>query len=170
MTKNNFIEFLIKSKKRKDIYDLFISGIERVDHFKECIDYIIDEKIEIFDYPVFNAPIFDDEYRPIELVIPTFRRVWVQVYQDPPTLFMGVGDKRLELFQLYFDIDFFLEYLKEIFIKTKTKLEDFEYIDRTVKVLEIITDNYIAMLVKKTLECQNHEKEIRELKLKKILK
>ena len=81
---------------------------------------------------------------------------------------MGSDPKRVELFQLQFNLD---EFLVEISNKIKTieRLSDFEHIDEASTILQLIVDNYVAGKIKMTY-VDNLTQSIREIKLEKHLK
>ena len=108
----------------------------------------------------------DGDY-PIEYVLPAVRRVFASFFiQIPPIL--GSDPKRVELFQLQFNLD---EFLVEISNKIKTieRLSDFEHIDKASTILQLIVDNYVAGKIKMTY-VDNLTQSIREIKLEKHLK
>jgi hypothetical protein len=47
-----------------------------------------------------------------------------------------------------------------MFIKSKDCLQHFEHIDRTVETLTLIVDNYVAGLVQKVRDVENHQEVI----------
>jgi hypothetical protein len=47
-----------------------------------------------------------------------------------------------------------------MFIKSKDCLQHFEHIDRTAKTLSLIVDNYVADLVQRVLNIDNHQEAI----------
>ena len=47
-----------------------------------------------------------------------------------------------------------------MFIKSKDCLQHFEHIDRTVETLTLIVDNYVAGLVQKVRDVENHQEAI----------
>jgi hypothetical protein len=57
-----------------------------------------------------------------------------------------------------------------LFKKTKGCLSDFEFIDRTPEHLTLIVDNYIASLVKKVIESYDIKKDLRDAKIKRIVR
>jgi hypothetical protein len=101
------------------------------------------------------------------LIFPAIRRVWGKVFVEPPKL---LKDKKLELFQLLFDIDDFVGYLIEIMPKVKTSLIEFDKLDRTAETLVLIVDNYIAGLLEATRNRDDIQMEIRDLRIVKTLK
>ena len=103
----------------------------------------------------------------VDLILPCVRRIFAEVFFNPPTLFK---EKRLEYFQLLFDIDEFVDYFLVIVPKMKKSLELLESLDRTSKTLELIVDNYVAHLVERTRGREDIVADIRDLKIKKTLK
>jgi hypothetical protein len=61
---------------------------------------------------------------------------------------------------MYFNVDEFIDYLIDMFIKSKDCLQQFEHIDRTAETLTLIVDNYIAGLVQRVLNVNDHVQEI----------
>ena len=53
-----------------------------------------------------------------------------------------------------------MDYLVDMFHKTKNSLNSFEYLDRTSETLSLIVDNYVASLVQKVLDIEDHEQAI----------
>lgn len=145
------------------IYSLSF-GITKAEEFIETINYVIDQKSELFDNKNFHGSLFDGDDQTLDLILPSIRRVWGKVYETPPPI---LRDKQLELFQLSFDIDHFIDYLVKFVPKVKLSLQDFEYLDRAVETLTLIVDNYIAMLIK-NLTTDDITLRIRDFKLKKL--
>lgn len=183
----NFIYDLKNDKQfRETLIDSLCKGVIDTSRFRDLLDYVINHKLDLFDDSRFSEPLYEDDETTEFLILPSIRRVWGKIFQDYPEIFLPPeGDekiqtwlpllrekvyKKLELFQLSFDIDEFLYYLIEMFDKTKNSLINFEYLDRTSETLSLIVDNYIAKLIKKVHECKNFELEIRDLKLKKLVK
>lgn len=168
MNKRNIIELCGDLESREILIDSLCQGITNTSDFRDAVSYILDNKISIFDIDDFKSPLYEDEDDYLDLILPAFRRVWGAVYVQPPPLFKS--DERLELYRLNFDIDEFLDYLKESFIESKGCLDYFEHMDRTPKHLELIVDNYISLLVKRVLDCKDFVEESRMLKLKKLIR
>lgn len=167
MNKRSIIDICKEKESREILIDTLCQGISNVSDFRDALNYVID-RINIFNIEEFKSQLYEDEDDYLDLILPTFRRVWGRVYTQPPPLFKS--DQRLELYRLNFDIDEFLDYLKISFIESKGCLNYFEHIDRTPKHLELIVDNYISLLVKRVLDCEDFVEESRELKLKKLIK
>lgn len=176
---NDFIQE-IKTKKqfRESIIDSLCKGVKESSLLRDMLDYVVDEKLNLFDNSEFSNSLYEDEDVVVALILPSVRRVFSKVFIDYPTLFKSqehhllttYANKRLELYQLNFDIDEFIDYLIEMFRKTKNCLESFTFLDRTAENLTLIVDNYIAMLVKKVTQSDNIDRDIRDLKLKKLAK
>jgi hypothetical protein len=78
-------------------------------------------------------------------------------------------EKRLQLFELLFDIDDFLDYLVLILPKTANKLEMFDSLDRTQETLQLIVDNYIAGLFHQAYNSETLNEDIKAAKRNKNL-
>ena len=167
MNRRSIIDICKEKESREILIDTLCQGISNVSDFRDALNYVIDN-IHIFNIEEFKSQLYKDEDDYLDLILPTFRRVWGRVYTQPPPLFKS--DQRLELYRLNFDIDEFLDYLKISFIESKGCLNYFEHIDRTPKHLELIVDNYISLLVKRVLDCEDFVEESRMLKLKKLIK
>lgn len=141
-------------------------GINKTEEFLEIINYVIDKKSDLFDNENFHGSLFEDEDQTLDLILPSIRRVWGKVHETPPSI---LKDKQLELFQLSFDIDHFIDYLLRIIPKVKYSLQNFEYLDRAVETLTLIVDNYVAMLIKNSTS-DDVTLKIRDYKLKKLTK
>lgn len=167
MNRRSIIDICKEKESREILIDTLCQGISNVSDFRDALNYVID-RVHIFNIEEFKSQLYEDEDDYLDLILPTFRRVWGRVYTQPPPLFKS--DHRLELYRLNFDIDDFLDYLKISFIESKGCLNYFEHIDRTPKHLELIVDNYISLLVKRVLDCEDFVEESRMLKLKKLIK
>jgi hypothetical protein len=135
--------------------------------FRNIIIYVVDNKIELFNNEYFNTFMYEDEDLIIDLILPCVRRIWGEVFINPPSLFK---DKRLEYFQLLFDIDEFIDYLIAVIPKMEKSLNPLNSLDRTSKTLELIIDNYVAHLVERTRNREDIVADIRDLKINKTLK
>lgn len=164
--KISFLEIKNHPKYKSLLFKTLLEGIHfNENEFESVLNSIVNEKYTLFDTVEFKGCLYsDDETETLDLILPSVRRVWAKVYITPPSL---LRDNRLELFQLYFDIDEFLDYLIDMLKKTKSCLIHFDKLDRTVETLTLIVDNYIANLVEKTKECNDIEKEIASIKLQR---
>jgi hypothetical protein len=134
---------------------------------REIFNYVIDHKYNLFDREEFKSPLYEGEDEILELILPSVRRAYGKVFISPPTLLEG---NRLELLHLYFDIDIFIDYLIDMLLKNIGTLKNFDNIDRTNETLSLIVDNYVAGLVKRVRECEDHTQEIRDIKIKSVIK
>jgi hypothetical protein len=184
----SFIDSIADPQYKEVILDSLCNGVPETSKFRDMLEYVVSEKLQLFTDVKFNTPIYEDEEEPIMSVLPCIRMVYGKVFIDYPDiftpprhlekiknsefLFKRVSDK-LELFQLYFDIDEFINYLLDIFPKLSNSLEQLIYLDRTSELLSLIVDNYLAMLIKKVNDIGNNVElllsEIRDAKLNKIV-
>jgi len=163
---------LPESKKYKlALINSLCNGVSE-EHSKKLFDlftYIIDNKSHLFDLDIMKLELYpssdlsnSEEIK--DLVLPAVKRVYGNIFISPPTLFSG---QRLELLQLYFNIDEFINYLIDMLVKVKLKkcLDIFEHIDRAPEIVRLIVDNYIGILVSRVKDCKNIKEEIRDLKI-----
>ena len=141
--------------------------------FEVEINYIIDNKRQIFKNDLIVGSFYEDDDRIEDLILPSVKRAWSMIFINPPTLFTLNGrHNRIELFQLLWNIDEFIDYVLDILPKVKNSLIEFKNIDRSSQTLELIVQNYINGLID---NCRNKSEEqikieIRDLKIKKTLK
>ncbi len=185
--------FITRIKKdsefRESLIDSLCLHIKDSSEFRDMLEYVIDNKLYLFDIDEFKDTMYeeDEDDEIITLVLPCIRRVYAKVFIHYPDIFKipvtqekmpqiwtqslkPKIEKKLELYQLYFDIDDFVEYLLDMFKKSKYCLKEFEHLDRTKETLSLIVDNYIASLIQKVQDCQDIQKELRDQKLKKLIK
>jgi hypothetical protein len=103
----------------------------------------------------------------LDLILPAITRLYGKYFVTPPTI---LKSDRLDLYQLSFDIDHFIDYFVDIIPKVKNSLSYMEYLDRTAETLSLVVDNYIASQFKYAYDCKDIIEEIREVKLKKLIK
>lgn len=172
-----FAKLKENSSYRTTVIDALLSGISEnhVDTLSSFLNYVIDEKYQLFDDEELKGFFYEDDEDEIsDLILPAIRRLYGKTFISPPSLFTGIGEQeRYKLFILYFNIDEFIEYLVDMLKKSKGMLNHFDYIDKTVETLTLIVDNYIAGNVKKVRDCEDIDTEIkkseREFKIKDIL-
>jgi hypothetical protein len=169
----------IKSDKqfRETIIDSLCSGIKESSEFRDTLEYVIQSRLEQIQQQ--TDQLYEDEDDILFLILPSIRRVWGKVFVETPKIFEMpkvvtqvpgyVPDKRLEMYQLSFSIDEFIDYLIDMFNKTKNLLIDFEYLDKTQETLTLIVDNYVAKLINNVTNCDDISQEIRDLKIKKVV-
>ena len=174
--KKSFLDLYKENQYKKAITDALCQGIgsEYVYSLKSLVEYVIDEKYHLFDREEFKGALYLDEDETLDLILPAVKRVFGKIFIDPPTLFKDSNygralpeNKRYKLFTMHFNADEFIDYLIDMFIKSKNCLEHFEHIDRTVETLTLIVDNYVAGLVHKVINTDDHEQAIEGL-LKQI--
>lgn len=165
--KPTFLELRNNEHYKSALVNSLCGGLDDVEKFKQIINYVIDYKSELFNICELEGTLYDGEDDVLDLVLPSIRRVYGKVFMEPPTL---LKERRLELFQEYFDIDEFIEYMILMMIKTKNCLYEFKNLDRTVDTLTLIVDNYVSGLVEKSRDCDDHIQVIRDLRLNKLTK
>jgi hypothetical protein len=132
--------------------------------FRDTVSYVLDNKLDLFKD--FDGPVYEGEDSMLDLILPAITRLYGKYFITPPTI---LKLEKLELYQLSFDIDHFIDYLINILPKVKNSLAALESLDRTAETLSLVVDNYIANRFKYAYECDDILQEIREVKLKKIL-
>ena len=135
--------------------------------FLDILEYVIDKRLKkISELQDFKETLYGESDIEIwELVLPSVRRVFGKIFITPPTI---LTNDRLQLFQLSFNIDNFLDYLVEMFQKTKMALVEFKFLDREAETLSLLVDNYIAGLIYEMSQVDDIKSEIRHLKIKKV--
>lgn len=164
-SKKSFLDLYKDEHYKKAIIDALCKGIssEHIYSFKSLLEYVVDTKYYLFDREEFKGALYLDEDETLDLVLPAVRRVFGKIFIDPPTIFKQTGysnGNRYKLFTMYFNADEFIDYLIEMFVKSKDCLKHFEHIDRTSETLTLIVDNYIAGLVQNVMSIEDHEKTI----------
>jgi hypothetical protein len=174
VNKKSFIELLQQDLYKQSLVDSMLTGVddELKSNLKSDLEYVLDNRIEVFS--LLSGKIGDDEDELEVLIIPAIRKTWSMVFINKPTLFnfSEYGDKKLELFQLYWDVDDFINYLVDFLPKIKNCLIEFKYLDMGIETLNLVCQNYINKMIS---NCRNKtddeiKLEIRDLKLKKTLK
>ena len=183
ITEKEFGDLTIKEKIKNNLFrDALIKTISGgindqslKDSFINELNHLLDNRVDIFDNELLIGYLYEDEDKMEDLVFPSVRRAWSQVFINPPSLFSFSSDeqydKRGELFQLLWNVDEFLDYLLETLPKVKGSLKNFKYLDKTAQTLELIVQNYINGLIDKCKGKRGTELviEIRDLKIKKTL-
>jgi hypothetical protein len=115
----------------------------------------------------------------LSFIIPALQNVFSRFWINPPSLFTdlqnsslrspNVRDQRLEIFQLSFDSNEFLEFLAQKLRKNIDILDDFDNLDHYSKIIEIIIDDYVSSKVKFVQGVDDIKAQIRYLKIKKGL-
>jgi len=166
--KKSFLDLYKDEHYKKAIIEALCQGIgsEHLYSFTSLLEYVVTEKYHLFDREEFKGALYFEEDETLDLVLPAVRRAFGKVFIDPPTLFKETGyntGSRYKLFTMYFNPDEFVDYLIDMFIKSKDCLKHFEHIDRTAETLTLIVDNYVAGLVKRVIEIEDHEQAIQSI-------
>ena len=169
LDKKSFIDLYKEETYRKAIVDALCQGIDSqyTPSFKSLLEYVITDKYKLFDREEFKGALYLDEDETLDLILPAVRRVFGKIFIDPPTLFKDTSygralpeNLRYKLFMMYFNPDEFIDYLVDMFIRSKDCLQHFEHIDRTSETLTLIVDNYVAGLVQRVRDVENHQEAI----------
>jgi hypothetical protein len=134
--------------------------------FRELVSYVLDKKLDLFNREDFTGPFYDGEDNMLDLVLPCITRLYGKFFIKPPNI---LKDNKLELFQLSFDIDDFIDYFIDMIPRMKYSLSLLENIDRTNETLSLIVDNYVGIYFNNAYNCDNIEQEIRNIKLNKLV-
>jgi hypothetical protein len=161
-----------RQMKRQIIIDSLCTGIVNTSDFIDDINYLIDKRMCDLSDVLYNISIYDGEDdKIIDLILPTYRKVWSSVYINIPTYFEYTSrdrDETLKLYQIMFNADDFFDHFIEVIDKTRGSFERFDYIDKTVTHVSVIADDYICYLIDRVLNCKDVKMEIRNAKLKQI--
>ena len=165
MKTKSFLDIYKDVDYKKTIIDTLCQGIgsQHIYSFKALLEYVIDKKYHLFDREEFKGSLYSDEDETLDLVLPAVRRVFGKIFIDQPSLFKETGynnGHRYKLFTMFFNADEFIDYLIDMFIKSKDCLQHFEHIDRTAETLSLIVDNYVADLVQRVLNIEDHQEAI----------
>jgi hypothetical protein len=152
---------------RDELTDALCNGVVNSSDFRDILDYVLDKKLHLFDSDELLGKLYEDEDDILDIILPSIRRLYIKVYQDPPTILKG---SKLRLFFLIFDIDEYLTYLLVMIQDSKNSLRPFIYLDRTIETIQLIVDNHVANLFDRAYNFNgNIEQEIRDLTIKKLV-
>lgn len=169
-TKPSILNINQNPSYREIILDTLCQGIKNSSEFRDTLEYVLDKKLYLFEGFEFQGALYDGDEEILDLIMPSIRRVWGKVYITPPSM---LREKRLQLFELLFDIDEFLDYLVLILPKLSNKLEVFDNLDRTQETLQLIVDNYIAGLFHRAYNSETIDTDMktatRDRNLKRII-
>jgi hypothetical protein len=156
------------------------SGID-VEHSKK-LRSIFEDTIQNYSH-LFEDKVFtrvSDEHSVIEYILPTIKRAYSKFYIKVPGVFELQNNskmdtkyqkRRLELFQLQFDLKDFLTFLSLKFKSNCDILEDFKNLDKESEILTLIVEDYIVSKIRfvSSVNFSDIEREIRSIKLERHL-
>lgn len=130
----------------------------------------------IFDVKPFTEkirkPNTDDYYDQeeinlLEYILPSVKRIYYRFFINTPQL---LNDKRLELFQIQFDLEEFLTFLKDKFINNQNALNDFKFLDIYSEILMLIVEEYTVSKIAYTASINKKDINyiLRDIKIQKI--
>lgn len=158
----------LKELESEPVFDALLTGVEG--ELREHLRELMKEACHKYDFLFTDSFWFTDFFGdfPIEYVLPALRRVFASFFIQIPPLLKS-DQRRVELFQLQFNLE---EFLTEVSNKLEVciqKLDDYEHIDKASTVLHLIVDNYVGCKIKMT-RVDNITQVIRQIKLEKHLK
>lgn len=162
----SFFDITSDELYKRELFNVLKKGIDQryQKEFLDVLEYVT-SKSDLFNKPELRRELYSGEDNIDDLILPSVRRVFCKVFTQPPPIFLNSHEdgSRLQMFQLSFDIDEFIEYFIEMIKVSETILSEFIYLDRTSQTLELIVDNYIAKLVKNVLESTDVKQDIQLL-------
>ena len=172
-----------KSLKEFDndrLYDVLCKSLSHPDdilHLKDLYKDTTTLHYHLFDDPIFTEKRNKTEDNPegsnlLEYILPTIRRAYSKFFINPPNMLVSsIESKRLELFQLQFNLVEFLTFISDKFKKNHNILNDFKNLDTDGEILTLIVEDYIASKISYilSLNVSNIQKEIRDIKISKQL-
>lgn len=144
---------------------LGFQGEER-EHLQELFEDACRKHYHLFEDEFWFQDLNGD--MPIEYILPCIRRAFASFFIQTPNLLQH-DPKRLELFQIQFNLEEFLNEVKIKLISNFNKLDDFENLDIASTLLHIIVENYVAGKINLT-KVTNPTQMVRQIKLEKHLK
>lgn len=151
---------------RKIVLESICTGVRNSSELKNYINYVLDNKLSLFESDVFSGSFYEDDDDFLDLLIPTIKRLYAKFFITPPQI---LTPDQLELFTLHFDLDVFLNYIVEMIPKVKKSLEHFSELDRTSETMTLIVDNYVAGVIRKCIESNSISRDIRDIKIKRTI-
>lgn len=170
----------LKEFDNDNLYNILCKGLHHQDdvlHLKDLFKDTTCLHYHLFDNPIFTEKKNKTEDNPdgnnlLEYILPTIRRAYSKFFINPPSILVSsVENKRLELFQLQFNLVEFLTFLSEKFINNYNKLEDFKNLDTDSEILTLIVEDFIASKISyvASMHTSDIPKEIRDIKISRHL-
>ena len=158
----------LKELDSEPIFDALLTGVEG--ELKEHLRELMQDACHKYDHLFTDSFWFTEIFGglPIEYVLPALRRVFASFFIQIPPLLKS-DQRRVELFQLQFNLE---EFLTEVSSKLQgciQKLDDYEHIDKASTALHLIVDNYVGGKIILT-RVDNITQVIRQIKLEKHFK
>lgn len=152
----------------RQVFSVLLQGVhgEQRQHLQELFQDACRNYSHLFEDEFWFKDLNGD--MPIEYVLPSIRRAFASFFIQTPNL-LHQDPKRLELFQLQFNLEEFLIDIKTKLTSNIGKLTDFENLDLASTLLHLIVDNYVAGKINST-RVDNPTQAIRDIKLGKHLK
>ena len=165
--RKTLIEMIDDPADKQALIDALCTGVPNTSDFADAIEEAMSH-IGLFAGKEFEGTLYEAEGEDdvLDLVLPAFRRAWGKTFASPPTLLHG---DRLQMFQLLFSAQDFMEYMADILPKSKGMLEMMTELDRGSETVALVVDNYIAKNVRLSRESADIKQDIRNLRIGKTL-
>lgn len=174
-------------------YNVFAQGIdgEDKDKFIDVLKDAIQNHYHIFDDDVFDKCINVENFNQIpnirSYVVPSIKRIFYEFFLNP-NRFLSDSDHlkntdektrekviesmngRNEFFKLQFNLEEFLIFMAEGVKNNYTMFDNFNNIDRTQTLMELICDEYIGDKYNKSYNGPLDIQGLRDLRIKSIIK
>lgn len=138
------------------------------------MEHVIDERIDLFlEGPLSGYMHEGDDDAVEELILRCVYEAYEKMVINPPGLFRIMhDDRRREMLALKWDVDHFLDTISEWAADADGLLDRFEYLDQTSDTMQLITQNYVNMMIKQCtgLTKQEQAETIRDLRIQNTLR
>lgn len=156
---------VLNNPAKRTIYiESFQIGTFNNSDIRDIIEYITSVRINIFKD--FDYKLYQDDDKISELIIPSAIRTYAKFFINHSPLLKG---KNLDMYKNLFDVDEYLNNLIEKITIMKNSLDNLIHLNRTSELISLIVDNYVSEKFDLAYNCKDVEKELREIKLKKLL-
>jgi hypothetical protein len=170
----------LKEFDNDSLYDALCKGINDQNHINHLKDLYKDTTTlyyHLFDHSVFTEMNNKTDENPdgnnlLEYILPTVKRAYSKFFINTPSIFNNINANfRLELFQLQFNLQEFLKFISDKFIKNHQVLDDFKNLDTDSEILTLIVEDYMASKISyvASVKQTDIQKEIRDIKISKHL-
>jgi hypothetical protein len=162
------------------LYNALCRGVREtqdISHLKDLYKDTTTIHYKLFDDPIFTKKKNITEENPdgnnlLEYILPSVTRAYSKFFINPPSIFLNSNYLiRLELFQLQFNLNEFLDVLSTKFKSNHECLRDFKNLDTDSEILTLIVEDYVASKVSYVTSVKNSDiqKEIRDIKISRQL-
>ena len=144
------------------------------ERLRKDMEHVIDERIDLFiEGPLSGYMHEGDDDAVEELIMRCVYQAYESMVINPPGLFTIMhDDRRREMLALKWDVDHFLDTISEWAADADGLLDRFEYLDKTSDTMQLITQNYVNMMIRQCtgLTKQEQAETIRDLRIQNTLR